>query len=748
VRALVSVPPRHAKTETFLHGIAWGLAQNPRLQFGYVSYAADFARSKSRRARDLARASHVVIRPDADALNEWRTLDGGGVLATGIGGPLTGHGVDILLVDDPHKNREEAESALLRQGVYEWFTSTGVTRVEPHGSIIAVHCIAESEPVLMADGGWLPVESVKPGDQVVAYERGQFVPRRVLAQRQTGTDEILRVKSARKSLRVNARHPFLLESGEWCPAGCLLPGDRVVVCDAPVGGEEPFDDEFVWLFGFLIGDGWVTSWKRHNHCKRRNKVYTSRSWCLCVAQSVYPELNARVHSAITRYFGRAPKTQNGYYRLDSNAAGRKLVALGLHGGAHGKRIPPWVYRLTPALKRAFLRGHADADRHEVARCLDSTRISSVSKALINDVRLLAISAGLRCGRISSFRERVRAPHSREAKDYECFSVGINFATSPEKAERIVAIEADGHAPVYDLTVEGAENFVAQGFVVHNTRWHPDDLIGRLQRESEKFEETGGAEGEHWDSINLQALDETTGEALWPERWPAEVLERRRRTIGEYEWAALFQGRPRPRGAKLFRDPVRYDEPSVAERRLVIGVDVAATKGSRADWTVAVVLAFTGEADELAADVLDVLRLQEEIPQVCRELEALQKKWNAPLVIEGSGVGKAVPQTLLDVNPRLLLDEVHPTEDKFTRAQAYAAGWNQGRVRLPCAAPWLPDFLRVHTDFTGVNDRHDDDVDAAVHAWNYALAMPPLKIERQPEDARSRPRFAGMGRGYG
>jgi hypothetical protein len=70
------------------------------------------------------------------------------------------------------------------------------------------------------------------------------------------------------------------------------------------------------------------------------------------------------------------------------------------------------------------------------------------------------------------------------------------------------------------------------------------------------------------------------------------------------------------------------------------------------------------------------------------------------------------------------------------------------VRVPASAAWLPEFLRVHTDFTGVSDRHDDDVDAAVHAWNHALAIPPLKIERQPEDVRSRPRLAGMGRGYG
>lgn len=139
VRLVVSTPPRHAKTETILHALAWGLAGEPHRTSAYVSYAAEVARSKSRKARMLALTAGVPLADDASKLEEWRTTEGGGVLATGIGGPLTGHGIDgLLVVDDPVKNRVEAESALMRERHWEWFNDVAYTRLEPGGSVIVV----------------------------------------------------------------------------------------------------------------------------------------------------------------------------------------------------------------------------------------------------------------------------------------------------------------------------------------------------------------------------------------------------------------------------------------------------------------------------------------------------------------------------------------------------------------------------------------------------------------------------------
>lgn len=260
-------------------------------------------------------------------------------------------------------------------------------------------------------------------------------------------------------------------------------------------------------------------------------------------------------------------------------------------------------------------------------------------------------------------------------------------------------------------------------IVCQTRWSENDLIGYLKRETNKFVSTRGTEGEWWDHINLPALaDDGDGPALCPELWTRAALLRKRRAVGEYDWASLYQGEPRPRGAKLFKsEPARYDEKQLEGRRIVIGVDVAGTASASAHWTVAVVMAFAGRGSTLRADIIEIKRWQLEIPRVARELEHLQGRYNAPLVIEGSGLGKAVPQLLADANPLLRVTVIYPVTDKWVRAQPYAAAWNDGRIRLPARGPRDNDeFIRVHVDFTGVNDAQDDDVDAAAHAYNYML----------------------------
>ena len=164
VRALVSVPPQHGKTETLLHAVAWLLRRKPYLRNAYASYAASLAFTKSRLARDYAQAAGVQLREDANKVNEWVTTDGGGLLATGVGGPLTGNPVDgLLLVDDPHKNRAEAESATVRNKIKEWWTSTAMTRVHPGASVLVVHTRWHPDDLI----GWLRERNAGQGWEVI-----------------------------------------------------------------------------------------------------------------------------------------------------------------------------------------------------------------------------------------------------------------------------------------------------------------------------------------------------------------------------------------------------------------------------------------------------------------------------------------------------------------------------------------------------------------------------------------------------
>lgn len=139
VRCTAHAPPRHGKTETVLAFLVLTLLLHPTWTVAYVTYEANLARSKSRRAREWARSAGLEIADDANRMEEWRTRQGGGLLATGVGGPLTGQGVQILVVDDPYKNRIQAESHAYRQMVTDWWGDVGNTRIEPGGSAFIFH---------------------------------------------------------------------------------------------------------------------------------------------------------------------------------------------------------------------------------------------------------------------------------------------------------------------------------------------------------------------------------------------------------------------------------------------------------------------------------------------------------------------------------------------------------------------------------------------------------------------------------
>jgi predicted phage terminase large subunit-like protein len=139
VLAVIAMPPRHGKSVTAQHGIAWRVARDPGLRHAYATYGDSLSVSASRTARRIATASGIDLAKDANALHDWRTEQDGGVIATGVGGPLTGRGVTgIAVVDDSLKNRKEAESRLKRDSIWEWFTDVVWTRLEDDASCLVI----------------------------------------------------------------------------------------------------------------------------------------------------------------------------------------------------------------------------------------------------------------------------------------------------------------------------------------------------------------------------------------------------------------------------------------------------------------------------------------------------------------------------------------------------------------------------------------------------------------------------------
>lgn len=247
-------------------------------------------------------------------------------------------------------------------------------------------------------------------------------------------------------------------------------------------------------------------------------------------------------------------------------------------------------------------------------------------------------------------------------------------------------------------------------IIVHTRWHPEDISGRLTKVRD-----GRVQ---WRIIRMQAID-AHGDPLWPARYPLALLLAIKQTIGDFAFAALYQQSPMPRGGSVFRDPERYlHDPYFFGNPgdVAIGMDVAATAKTSADYTAIVVLRrVPGPTD--AFRVVEVWRGQVETPAGMGKLQEVMARYpGAPAYVEESGVGKPVVQVLQSLRPDLPIHGVKSIKDKFTRAQRCAAVWNSGGFKCPVSGDYLAEYLEEMTTFTGLGDAHDDMVDATVMAF--------------------------------
>jgi predicted phage terminase large subunit-like protein len=142
-RLIISMPPQEGKSQRASRRFPlWALTQNRELRIAMASYEARIAERWGRTVRDDIRQHPnlgLTIRDDVSAQREWQ-LDGhdGGMFSTGVGGAMTGRPVDILLIDDPVKGREQADSPTIREKTWEWWTDTALSRLAPGAPVIII----------------------------------------------------------------------------------------------------------------------------------------------------------------------------------------------------------------------------------------------------------------------------------------------------------------------------------------------------------------------------------------------------------------------------------------------------------------------------------------------------------------------------------------------------------------------------------------------------------------------------------
>ncbi len=143
-RVIISMPPQEGKSQRASRRFPlWALIQNPDLRIAITSYEAGVARRWGRAIRDdvtvNAHDLGLRVRDDLAAQHEWQLAGyDGGVYTAGVGGALTGRPVDLLVIDDPIKDRVQADSQVFRDRVWDWWTDTAATRLAPGAPVVLI----------------------------------------------------------------------------------------------------------------------------------------------------------------------------------------------------------------------------------------------------------------------------------------------------------------------------------------------------------------------------------------------------------------------------------------------------------------------------------------------------------------------------------------------------------------------------------------------------------------------------------
>lgn len=137
-RLMIFLPPQHGKSELVtIRYSAYRLECDPGIRVIIGAYSQTLADRFSRRCRRIVRG-RIPLSDERVTASEWETPSGGGVRAVGVGAGIAGHPGDLIIVDDPVKSREEAESRAYRERVWEWYTDDLYPRLQPGGAIILI----------------------------------------------------------------------------------------------------------------------------------------------------------------------------------------------------------------------------------------------------------------------------------------------------------------------------------------------------------------------------------------------------------------------------------------------------------------------------------------------------------------------------------------------------------------------------------------------------------------------------------
>ncbi len=261
-------------------------------------------------------------------------------------------------------------------------------------------------------------------------------------------------------------------------------------------------------------------------------------------------------------------------------------------------------------------------------------------------------------------------------------------------------------------------------IVMMTRWHVDDIIGRIQRMNDKAGEEYNVDFPMFEALEFPA--ESAAGFLFPERFPPEWYNSYK--VNPYSWASLFMCRPVVRGGNLFAiEKVKVEAAAPDGLKWVRAWDLASTEKETAkddpDWTAGALVGIRQIKNEAGQSVDEVwlkhvARFQGKAPD-------RDKYIRSAISVDGAGITQYIEavggykdtynniKAFVDGKATVRsIEDVH--KDKVERSEALQVVVEAGNFHV-VRGEWNQAFLDELAAFP--SGRHDDQVDAVVHAYN-------------------------------
>lgn len=666
-RIVVTAPPRHGKSEALSHYLPlWYLDWNTDKRVILASYSDALAVQFSLKVRQdfQIHADKLKAKVSAERylVDDWHTTDHGGMRATGIGGSLTGMGGHLLIVDDPHKDWSEANSPTIRKKVVDWFNSVLSLRAEPGASIVVVQCMTGDTQVLMSGGDEKCLKDIVPGDVVATYNAGRIETARINNWINNGLDSVFTIKTTSGVfVKANARHPFLAARNG------RLKWTRLK--NLKVG------DTILRVIG--AGGAESNAKSKVAICPRRVKDFVPHT----IANGSMPKDTSR--QAAIRNPEEMPISNTDTESLSLSTKPSSKNSMGsvpFAGSPHHKKTPA-----PTGIKNSALTTCTEPNRSE--DCCATTAI------LPSDM-----------GRPNEFCSPL-------LNTYEIV------------LDTIAEIIESGLEDVFDIEVDRTGNFIANGLVSHNTRWHEDDLAGYLLREHK----------DRWREIRLPALSEgdgdllarPEGQALCPERYDEIQIKRVKQSVGSFMFAGLYQQRPAPlEGVMVKRDSFRRWSTLPDHFSTVIQSWDLTFKATGSSYIVGQVWGAAPHSNGTVYKshfyLIDQIREKLSFMDTIKRIYELSERHESAVVklIEDKANGPAIMSALKDQVPGIVA--YSPRGSKEARLAAVSGLIEAGNVFIPekSIASWSDDFVEEVATFP--HGRNDDQVDAMTMALDHLI----------------------------